>query len=201
MLALVVGVMSIGCSSSKTDELIASKDAEITRLQGEVDDLRSQVQAEQERAAQLNRELETALSEYKDKEQIWLEQRDASSVITISEAVLFGSGTAELTNDGRKLIDTISGVAGQHADRSIRVEGHTDNVPIGAELKEKYPSNWELAAARASSVIHYMQWNNKLAPDRLSAVGFGEHRPIAENESAEGRMRNRRVVIVIGPKL
>ena len=196
---LAVAMATVGCSSKEKDELIAQKDTEIVRLQNEVDDLNDQLASEMEKAAELNKQLESALSEYQDKEQVWLEQRDAHSVITVSESALFASGNAELTPDGRKIVDAIVGVASQHSDREVRVEGHTDNVPIGADLKARYGSNWELSAGRACSVVHYMQWNHNFDVERLSAIGYGEHRPIADNESPEGRSKNRRVVIVIGP--
>jgi chemotaxis protein MotB len=80
------------------------------------------------------------------------------------------------------------------------IEGHTDNVPIGANIKDKYQSNWELSSGRACSVLRYMYWKHKMDPERLSAVGYGEHRPVADNDTLEGRAKNRRVTIVIGPK-
>jgi chemotaxis protein MotB len=77
----------------------------------------------------------------------------------------------------------------------IRVEGHTDDVPIGATLKDKYFSNWELSAARAASVVRYFQHHHKIDTQRLEAVGFAEYRPIAPNDSVANRQRNRRVEI------
>jgi chemotaxis protein MotB len=75
----------------------------------------------------------------------------------------------------------------------IRVEGHTDNVPISTL---QFPSNWELSAARAASVVHFLM-RLGVAPSRLAAIGFGEHRPVADNGRDEGRQRNRRVTIVV----
>jgi chemotaxis protein MotB len=81
------------------------------------------------------------------------------------------------------------------------VEGHTDNVGIALEFQNAFRSNWELSTARATSVVHYLRNKHKISPDRMAAVGYGEHRPISDNSTPEGRSKNRRVVIEIGPKL
>ena len=91
-----------------------------------------------------------------------------------------------------KLVPTVA-----NEDDVIRVVGHTDNVLIGKTLREKYASNWELSTARAVSVVRYFQDRGRIDPKRLEAVGFGAYRPIAANDTAEDRGRNRRVEIVL----
>ena len=92
------------------------------------------------------------------------------------------------------MLDKLASVL-KNNDDLIRVEGHTDNVPIGERLKDKYFSNWELSAARAASVVRYFQYGHSIDPVRLEAVGYSEYRPVVENDSDTNRQRNRRVSI------
>jgi len=84
-------------------------------------------------------------------------------------------------------------------DKAIRVEGHTDNVPIATSLQDRFASNWELSTARATAVVRYLQDKAGIAPDHLIAAGYGEFRPIAPNTTPEGRTQNRRIEIVLVP--
>ena len=129
-----------------------------------------------------------------------LGQEDANSVVTISEAVLFNSGSTTLSESGIDVINKIAGVASGYSNRTVMVEGHTDDVGIAMAYRNKYPSNWELSAARACAVVHYMMKKHEMDPVRLAAVGYGEYRPIAGNDTPEGRNTNRRVVLKIGPE-
>jgi len=199
VLALLVPVFIIGCSNNK--ELLAQKDQQIADLQGQVSTLENQLSAEKKRANDLNAELNKALSDYKQKEQVLLEKIDNKSVITVSDAVLFSSGGVSLTQNGTKILDKIAEVVQKYPDREIRVEGHTDNVGIALEFQNRFKSNWELSTARATSVLHYMRQKYNLDPNRLAAVGYGEYRPVAGNSTPEGRAKNRRVVIEVGPKV
>ena len=84
-------------------------------------------------------------------------------------------------------------------DETIRIEGHADTVRIGPKLKKKYFSNWELSTGRASSVVRYFLDRHGIEPTRMEAVGFSKYRPVASNDTEEGRQRNRRVEIVLTP--
>ncbi|MCK4536565.1 MAG: OmpA family protein, partial [Desulfuromonadales bacterium] len=81
--------------------------------------------------------------------------------------------------------------------KDIQVEGHTDNVPISPRLQEKFPSNWELSSARATTVLHFLQDKVRVSGERLSAVGYGEYSPISSNSDAAGRKQNRRIQIIL----
>jgi chemotaxis protein MotB len=198
LVVLVAALAGSGCTG-KYKTQISDQETEIAQLQQKVKELQSQVDEEQQRAEELSAELAKALSDYRAKEQVWLEQKDNKSIVSVSDAVLFGSGSADLSGEGTGLVDKIVGVVQKYPDRAIMIEGHTDNVPIGPNIKDKYQSNWELSSARACSVLRYMYWKHKVDPESLSAVGYGEYRPVATNDTAEGRAKNRRVVIVIGP--
>lgn len=96
------------------------------------------------------------------------------------------------------MLDSVAAaIAG--GNETIRIEGHTDNVPIGPNLKSKYFSNWELSTGRASSVARYFENEHVIEPARMEAVGFSKHRPVVANDSDENRQRNRRVEIVLTP--
>ena len=199
LIALVGASLSWGCSNNK--ELLAQKDQQIADLQNKVTTLESDLASERQRSEKLNADLEAALAEYQKKEQVLLEKIDDKSVITVSDAMMFQSGGVQLTEKAKEILDKIGDVLTRYPDREIRIGGHTDNVGIGLEFQEKFKTNWELSTARATSVLHYMQPKYNIAPERIAAVGYGEYRPVADNSTPEGRSKNRRVVIEVGPKL
>jgi chemotaxis protein MotB len=114
-------------------------------------------------------------------------------IIHVKENAFFQSGQADLTPAAQSALDAIAEVI-QGIDNFIRVEGHTDNVPINTVL---FPSNWELSTARATQVVRYFLSKYNFAADRISVSGYAEYRPIAPNDTPENRARNRRVDIVI----
>lgn len=117
--------------------------------------------------------------------------------VSVLDKILFKSGSADVLPAGQAVLEKVARVLAG-TDDMIRVEGHTDNVPISGRLKEKYFSNWELSAARAASVVRYFQMGeNKIDPLRLEAVGYAEYRPVAPNDDDANRKRNRRVEIIL----
>lgn len=118
-------------------------------------------------------------------------------VVQMQTDVLFGSGSARLSADGRAAIEEVSDLLISLEDRRYQIEGHTDDVPIRTAA---FPSNWELAAARAISVVNVMV-DQGMTPERVSAVSYGETTPIASNETREGKAQNRRIEIVVVPDL
>jgi chemotaxis protein MotB len=122
-----------------------------------------------------------------------------SILITVFGDLLFDSGKAKIRPEALPLLDKISTVIKENmASFNIGIEGYTDDQPI---KYSGWKSNWELSTARSLSVLHYMADEQGISPDRLSAIGFGEYRPVASNDSREGRQQNRRVEIVIQPKV
>ncbi|MFK7928506.1 MAG: OmpA family protein [Myxococcota bacterium] len=122
---------------------------------------------------------------------------DGRMVVQLATDVLFGSGSASLSTDGRQAIREVADVLKSIPDRRFQVEGHTDNVPISTE---RYPSNWELASARAVTVVKEML-DVGMPPGRISASSYSEHDPVAPNRTTEGKAMNRRIQIVIIPDL
>lgn len=114
--------------------------------------------------------------------------------IQMKDSVLFDTGKAELRSDSKNVLDKVSDLIGK-VDNKIIIEGHTDNVPINTPAM---PNNWHLSSARALSVLDYFLDSKKiLNPQRFSAQGCGEYRPIAKNDTDEGRAKNRRVNIIV----
>jgi chemotaxis protein MotB len=137
-------------------------------------------------------------SEINDK-QIKLQMMEKGLVITVVGDLLFDSGKAKIRSEALPLLAKVSVILRDNmAQFNIGIEGHTDNVPI---KQSGWKSNWELSTSRALSVLHYLANDQGISPERLSAIGYGEYRPLASNETKDGRKQNRRVEIVILPNI
>ena len=131
--------------------------------------------------------------------QVKLQMMEKGLVITVVGDLLFDSGKAKIKKEGFPILDKVASILGQElAEYNVGIEGHTDNTPI---KHSKWKSNWELSTSRALSVLHYMSTERGINPERLSAIGYGEYRPVSTNDTKEGRHLNRRVEIVILPKI
>jgi chemotaxis protein MotB len=119
----------------------------------------------------------------------------------IVDKILFPSGEAMITPEGRQVLERVGHVLTQVQDKIIRIEGHTDNVPTGKSLKGRFETNWELSAARATNVVRFLQEAAHIDPQLLEAVALGENHPIADNNSASGRSQNRRIEIILFPRV
>ena len=117
--------------------------------------------------------------------------------VQLVDRILFDSGSAQIKPGGRKVLGQIGELLSRVQGKDLRIEGHTDNVPISGELKSRYASNWELSTARATAVARYLQDEARLEPHRLIAAGYGEHRPVSPNDKPESRALNRRIEIVL----
>jgi chemotaxis protein MotB len=127
-----------------------------------------------------------------------VETEDTLKVVFIDK-ILFDSGSAEINEKGKQLLLVVAESVRDNTDESILVEGHTDNLPLGPTLKEKFPSNWELSVARAAAVVRFLQKEGRVQPERLAAHGYSFYRPVASNKNKEGRRQNRRIEIILGP--
>ncbi len=192
MALIMSGLMVSGCAVNFYKQSPRSK-KKIKELQTKISDLEAQRREELKNFEEAKRMLESKLKD----DRISLEMDDRGLVIILSDDVLFDSGKAEMKKEARPILDDVASVVKKKVpDKSIGVSGHTDNVPI---TYSKWESNWELSTARATNVLHYLE-SKGISPKRLSATGYGEHRPIASNATAEGRAKNRRVEIVILPE-
>lgn len=171
----------LGETEKRAAELSAEKDAEIRRLRGTYDSL--------------VKDLESEIS----KGEIKVKQiRDRLSVQLV-EKILFDSGRAEIKPEGREVLAKVGRILQDVKDKRIRIEGNTDSVPIGVALRQRFPTNWELSTMRATTVVRFLQEKGGVDAKQLAAVGYGPHRPIASNDTPEGRAENRRIEIVLLP--
>jgi len=162
-----------------TTSRLEKQEAEVDRLrgtyQGLVSDLESEVAAGQ----------------------IEIERLREGIRLNVSDEILFAPGSSDLGAEGRTILGKVAGQLANN-DQRIEVQGHSDNTPIRGALLARYPSNWELAAARAAAVVRLFQ-SKGVAPERLSAVSYGEYRPVAPNSDPRSRALNRRIEIRLLP--
>lgn len=177
---------------------------EIDRLTEEGNTLQQQLEAErlarEARLAEVQgtyNELVGKLEDEIQRGEVKISELKGKLTVNVVDKVLFDSGKAALKPAGIKVLQQIGDILKTAADKDIQVEGHTDNVPIRGTLTKKYLTNWELSTARATTVLHFLQDKSGIPGERLSAVGFGEYRPIASNSTAKGRTQNRRIQIVL----
>lgn len=166
---------------------------------------RSDAQKIQELSRQLDeltqtqRVLEDRFSREIQDKQVKLQMMEKGLVITVLGDVLFDSGKAKIRPEAYAILDKVASVLKENVPEfNVGIEGHTDNAPIKVS---GWKSNWELSTARALSVLHYLVEKDGISPDRLSAIGYGEYRPVASNDTREDRQLNRRVEIVILPQV
>ena len=175
-------MVSIAVNDSRTDQDMADL---LVQAEGEVEP----VVDEQEDAVPIDE----ALKAFTAEPGINVRYSNQGVHITFEDFLLFDFGQADINLGGLAFLDKMGDLI-QKIPYPVRVEGHTDNVPIHTA---RYPSNWELSIARAVSVVKYFAESGKINPQRLSAVGYGATRPLVPNDSRDNRTRNRRVEIVL----
>jgi len=182
-----------------TKDLQAAKDRinatnrVIVASYGKLVDARAKVMTTQE----LYDNLVNKLSAEVQSQQLTIEQMQTGVKVNLPEAVLFDSGSAQVKATGKTVLNKVAKELVDVPFQTI-VGGFTDNVPISARLADKFPSNWDLAAARATSVVRLME-SSGVPKARMVAVSLGENQPIASNDTDEGRAQNRRIEIRLRP--
>jgi chemotaxis protein MotB len=136
-----------------------------------------------------------------EKQEVTIKAYKERISVSFMDRILFEFGKATISYNGKEILRKVGGILKDIEDKQIRIIGHTDNIPILPRFRQKFPSNWELSAARAAAVVRYFQNTMELDPTNLEAVGRSYYEPIASNETKEGRAQNRRVNIIIAPKL
>lgn len=195
---------------SESETLIAQLEQKLGSATTDKESMRKSVEQMKEALAELSsrkRETEKRIAEYQDLVKRFKSFTDAGRlkikiidgrmVVVLPSDVLFASGSTSLSEEGIQTIQKVGQLLAKIPDKSYQIEGHTDNVPIKTS---SYPSNWELAAARAMTVTKVML-NSGVPQQRISAASYGEFKPLADNSTDEGKLANRRIEIVILPDL
>jgi chemotaxis protein MotB len=145
--------------------------------------------------------LESSLRSEIAADQVKIEQLENGIRVTLSDGLLYRSGSVDLEPKGRaalaKVVGQLTAMAAQ--GNEVDVVGNTDNVPIGSHLADRYPSNWELAGARAAVIVRYLV-DNGVDPSKLEAVSNGQYHPVTSNDTPESRAANRRTDLLIRPR-
>jgi chemotaxis protein MotB len=152
------------------------------------------------RLTRTQEELSKSLQDEIAKGNITIQQVRDRLTINMVDRVLFDSGQAQVKPAGVKVLKQVSDILKTVTDKQIRIEGHTDNVPISTKLQDRFKTNWELSTARATTVVRYLIDQGSVDRQHLSAVGYADTQPRTSNDSEEGRSSNRRIEIVLYPK-
>lgn len=144
----------------------------------------------------LKKRLEVYVTENQLENYIGLTIDEKGLVVSLREKLMFDSGRAEIYEEAKYILKDLTKEI-VDVPNNVRIEGHTDNVPIGPELQSKFPTNWELSTARATNVTRYVLETLNFPPKRISSAGYGEYQPIVDNDTEERKAMNRRVDIVV----
>lgn len=188
-------------SLDRVERGLSSTRAERDRLDGE----RAQALKDKENAIQ---ELERVKSELKNSlvgelasGDIGIERRGGQLVVDVADQVLFEVGNAEISERGQDVLKRVAQALAKRTEHVVQVRGHTDNAAIKSpEIRERFPTNWELSTARATNVVRFLQDSGNIAGQRLMAAGFAQFQPVSSNTNEAGRRKNRRIEIVLLPQ-
>lgn len=199
-------ITSLQSSRSALEQQVRNLENQRASLEKEKDSLTQQVAALEAQRAQLQAsekrsevrydKLLADLNDEVKKGQLQVRQLKGMLTVDVAEQLFFDSGRATLKDTGKQVLQKVADSLKGYEDKAIRIVGHTDNVPISGGLQKVFASNWELSAARATTVVRFLQ-DAGIAPERLVATGRAQYAPVAPNDSAEGRQKNRRIEITL----
>ena len=206
---------SIAENAQKNRELLAQLDAKELALTAENDrllKLEADMQERSQRIAELEaliaskdqamRDLKNAISNALtafEGKGLTVEQRNGNVYVSMENKLLFKSGSWAIGNEGRTAIEQLGAVLGDNPDIAVLIEGHTDNDPFSSG--GQIANNWDLSTKRATAIVQILRENEAINPENLTAAGRGEFAPIASNETTQGKAKNRRIEVVLTPKL
>ncbi|UKM65851.1 OmpA family protein [Flavobacteriaceae bacterium GSB9] len=206
---------AIAENSQKNRELLAQLEAKEQALEAEnarLEKLKRELQNRSERVAELEKliadkdaamtslknAISSALTDFEGKG-LTVEQRDGKVYVSMENKLLFSSGSWSVGSEGRRAVEQLGSVLGENPDIAVLIEGHTDNVPYSGN--GPLTSNWDLSTKRATSIVNILRENREINPQNLTAAGRGEYAPVDTNETPEGRAKNRRIEVILTPKL
>ncbi len=183
---------------------IAEEEVRSGRLLRQLSDLKGAKAQVESKIGQLKATYEALISDLKqeiEKREVTINSFEEKISVAFVDRILFEFGEASISPEGEEMLQKVGEILKRAEGRQIRVVGHTDNIPILPEYRYKFPSNWELSAARAAAVVRELEKRIGLDPRNLEAVGRSLYEPVASNENDEGRAQNRRVEIIVAPKI
>jgi chemotaxis protein MotB len=206
---------SIAENSRKNRELLAQLEAkeqalatensrlenlkkELEQRSNRVAELENMIAAKDAAMTQLKNAISKALTDFEGKG-LTIEQRDGKVYVSMENKLLFKSGSWAVGVQGKRAVQQLGSVLGDNPEIAVLIEGHTDNVPYTGT--SQISGNWDLSTKRATAIVNILQENNAINPENLTAAGRGEFAPIASNDSAENKAKNRRIEVILTPKL
>ncbi|MCB9780653.1 MAG: OmpA family protein [Alphaproteobacteria bacterium] len=194
---LLLSLWATGCLAPKDAELIRSLDAEIIAVRQK----NAMLQAELANCSEgeLESDLYAQLTQVFSGTEVWVAREGARSVVVIPGSVLFRPGETTIREEATMVLDLLATALKLHPDTQAWIIGHTDDHALSGTLKRKYDDNWGLSTARARAFMDRLVTDFEMDPDRFTVAGRGPSDPIDVNDTPEGRERNRRIVVVVGP--
>ncbi|GGK23396.1 cell envelope biogenesis protein OmpA [Yeosuana aromativorans] len=206
---------AIAANSQKNRELLAQLEAKeqalaaenqrLVKLKNELEDRSNRVAelekviADKDAAMRaLKDAISRALTDFEGKG-LTVEQRNGKVYVSMENKLLFNSGSWAVGSEGRRAVQQLGNVLAQNPDIAVLIEGHTDNVPY--QGNGQLSGNWDLSTKRATAIVNILRENDGINPENLTAAGRGEYAPIATNDTPEGRAKNRRIEVILTPKL
>ena len=184
---------------------LAAEQARLEKLQKDlaarsnrINELEGLIAAKDAKMNALKTAVSNALTNFEGKG-LTVEQRDGKVYVSMENKLLFNSGSWAVNTEGKKAVQQLGQVLAQNPDIAVLIEGHTDNVPYGGS--GQLTDNWDLSTKRATSIVQILRQNSGIDPQNLTAAGRGEFAPIAGNDTAEGKAKNRRIEVILTPKL
>ncbi|WP_341216518.1 OmpA family protein [uncultured Wocania sp.] len=187
------------------EQALAAESARLAKLKKELHDrsnrvaeLESVIASKDAAMTALKNAISRALTDFEGKG-LTVEQRDGKVYVSMENKLLFSSGSWAVGAEGRRAVNQLGGVLADNPDIAVLIEGHTDNVPFKGN--GQLSGNWDLSTKRATAIVNILRENNNINPENLTAAGRGEFAPIATNDTPEGKAKNRRIEVILTPKL
>lgn len=171
---------------------------DLTSRANRINELETLIAAKDAKMNALKTAVSNALTNFEGKG-LTVEQRNGKVYVSMENKLLFSSGSWAVNSEGRKAVEQLGTVLSNNPDIAVLIEGHTDNVPYGGT--GQLTDNWDLSTKRATSIVQILRENKGIDPQNLTAAGRGEFAPIAPNTTAEGKAKNRRIEVILTPKL
>ena len=189
-------ISGLNSQNSQLGQQTAEQESKLTQSQQRLQQLENLLNQQKEASAELKNKMAEALKGFNSNE-LSVYQKDGKVYVSLSEQLLFPSGSAVVNPKGVDALSKLAAVLNLNSDVAVNIEGHTDSIPI----RGRYQDNWDLSTARANAIVRILVNNYKVDPTRVISSGHSYYEPVATNSTPEGRAKNRRTDIILSPKL